>query len=174
MRIVRGTSSLVAAAVVVVCVFGATPATGQHLLAPAIAEGAMDPTSLRMRSASVPVVSDAAFLPRASAPDDGAAKPRRPGALLPLYGSLIALQGLDIHSTRSALSSPGAREANPAMRPVVDNSAAFLVTKAAATTGVIWASEKLWKKNRKAAVIFTGLVNAAMTAVVAHNYRVAR
>jgi hypothetical protein len=39
---------------------------------------------------------------------------------------------------------------------------------------VIWASEKMWKKNRKAAVIFTALVNAGMAAVVANNYRVKR
>lgn len=35
----------------------------------------------------------------------------------------------------------------------------------------IQASEKMWKRNRKAAVIFAGLVNAAMAAVVANNYR---
>jgi hypothetical protein len=32
----------------------------------------------------------------------------------------------------------------------------------------------MWKKNRKAAVIFTALVNAGMAAVVANNYRVKR
>ena len=99
--------------------------------------------------------------------------PERPAALMPLYGSLIALQGLDIHSTRSALDSGGS-EANPAMRPLVQNSAAFVAVKAGATAGVIWASEKLWKKNRKAAVIFASVVNVAMAAVVANNYRVSR
>jgi hypothetical protein len=39
---------------------------------------------------------------------------------------------------------------------------------------VIWASEKLWKKNRKAAVVFASVVNVAMAAVVANNYRVSR
>ena len=100
-------------------------------------------------------------------------KPGRPGALLPLYGSLIALQGLDIHSTHSALEA-GDREANPAMRPVVKNGAAFLAVKAGAPASVIWVSEKMWKKNRKAAVILTAVVNAAMAAVVANNYRVSR
>jgi hypothetical protein len=60
------------------------------------------------------------------------------------------------------------------MRPVVGNSAAFIAVKASATAGVIWASEKMWKKNRKASVIFTALVNTAMAAIVANNYRVSR
>lgn len=98
----------------------------------------------------------------------------RPRALLPLYGSLVALQGLDIHSTRSAIRSGSAREANPAMRPIVNNGAAFVAVKAGATAGVIWASERLWKKNRKAAVIFAGVVNVAMAAIVANNYRASR
>jgi hypothetical protein len=99
---------------------------------------------------------------------------RRPAALMPLYGSLVALQGLDIHSTRSALESDGAREGNPAMRPLVRNNALFIGVKAGATAGVIWASEKMWRKKRKAAVVFASLVNVAMAAVVANNYRVSR
>jgi hypothetical protein len=101
-------------------------------------------------------------------------EPQRPSALLPLYGSLVALQGLDIHSTRGALEAGEGREANPAMRPVVRNSAAFIAVKAGATAGVIWASEKMWKKNRKAAVVFATVVNVAMAAIVANNYRVSR
>jgi hypothetical protein len=100
--------------------------------------------------------------------------PSRPAALLPLYGSLITLQGLDIHSTRRALDAGAGSESNPAMRPVVKNGAAFLAVKAGATASVIWVSEKVWKKNRKAAVILTAVVNAAMAAVVANNYRVSR
>ena len=63
---------------------------------------------------------------------------------MPLYGALIALQGLDIHSTRGAIGSGEGREANPAMQPVVKNSAAFIAVKAGATAGVIWAYEKMW------------------------------
>ena len=90
---------------------------------------------------------------------------------MPLYGSLVALQGLDIHSTRRGMSSGKTREANPVMGPVVGNGAAFVAVKAAATAGAIWAAEKLWKKHPKRAVIFAILLNAAMTAVVTHNYR---
>ncbi len=100
-------------------------------------------------------------------------QPRRPAALMPLYGSLIALQGLDVHSTRQALEA-GDGEANPAMRPLAKNSAAFLAVKAGATASVIWVSEKMWKKNRKASIILTTAVNAALAAIVANNYRLNR
>jgi len=88
--------------------------------------------------------------------------------------ALIALQGLDIHSTRGAVASGDGREANPAMEPIVKNSAAFIAVKAGATAGVIWASEKMWKKHRKAAVVFATAINVAMAAIVANNYRLSR
>ena len=98
----------------------------------------------------------------------------RPSALLPMYGSLVVLQGLDIHSTRRGMSSGTTREANPFMGPVVENGAAFVAVKAAATAGAIWATEKLWKKHPKRAVVFAILLNATMAAVVTHNYRIAK
>ena len=101
-------------------------------------------------------------------------EPQRPRPLMPLYASLVALEGLDIHSTRKAIASGRGREANPAMSPMVRNSAAFLAVKLGATAGVIWASEKMWKKNRKASVLFATAVNVAMAAIVANNYRVSR
>ena len=100
-------------------------------------------------------------------------KEQRPGALLPLYAGLVTLQALDIHSTYSALSRSGAREANPVMAPVVGNKAAFTLVKASSTAGLLWATEKMWKKNRKAAIIFAAAANAGLAAVVSHNYRVA-
>ena len=39
------------------------------------------------------------------------------------------------------------------------------------TGGVIWISERLWKRQPKKALVFTALVNAAMGTVVANNYR---
>jgi len=98
-------------------------------------------------------------------------EPKRPAALVPLYGSLIALQALDLHSSRRALANGSSYEANPAMSPIVRNSAAFVAVKAAATGGVIWISERLWKRQPKKALVFTALVNAAMGTVVANNYR---
>ncbi len=98
---------------------------------------------------------------------------RRPAALIPLYASFVALEALDVHSTRDALAH-GAVEANPAMSALTGNSVGMVTVKAAGTAGLIFASEKLWKKNRPAAVVLMIVTNSAMAWVVAHNYRLAR
>jgi len=95
---------------------------------------------------------------------------RRPGALFPLYVSFGTLQILDTHSTSRAIDS-GAVEANPMMKGLAGNEAAMLAVKAAGTAGVIFASEKIWKKNRAAALIFMIATNAGMAWVVQNNYR---
>jgi hypothetical protein len=97
----------------------------------------------------------------------------RPGALMPLYVSFGALQVLDAHSTSRALARGGV-EANPVMKGLAGNRAGMLAVKAAGTAGVIYASEKMWKKNKTAAVIFMVASNAAMAWVVQHNYRAGR
>jgi hypothetical protein len=171
MRVCRPAIPLAHSALVVACLFIALPASAQESSSPAagirLERITLTAAALRGEIQIPARQRPPTFIAPAIEPPD------RPAALMPLYGSLIALQGLDIHSTRRALGSGGS-EANPAMRPVVKNSAAFVAVKAGATAGVIWASEKLWKKNRKAAVIFASVVNVAMAAVVANNYRVSR
>ena len=103
----------------------------------------------------------------------GLASEPRPGALVPLYASFATLQALDAHSTARALDY-GAVEANPVMKGIAGNPAALLAVKAAGTAGVIFASEKMWKKNRAAAVFFMVAANSAMAWVVQHNYRAVR
>lgn len=76
-----------------------------------------------------------------------------------------------MHSTRSALAN-GASEANPLMKAAAGSDTTMIAMKAAGTAATIWAAERLWKKNRKAAVITTILVNVASAAVVFHNYRI--
>lgn len=98
---------------------------------------------------------------------------RRPTGLMPLYISFGALQGLDAHSTAAALRR-GAVEANPLMQGVASHEVGLLALKAAGTTGLIFASEKLWKKNPAAAVALMIASNSAMIWVVQHNYRAAR
>jgi hypothetical protein len=97
----------------------------------------------------------------------------RPGSLLPLYVSYSALQALDAHSTFHGLSR-GARESNPLMGGVSDSPAAFVAMKAGATAGTIYLTEKLWKRNRKAAIATMIGANIAYGFVVSHNYAVAR
>jgi hypothetical protein len=98
---------------------------------------------------------------------------RRPPALIPLYASFVTLELLDVHSTSRALASGGV-EANPAVRGFADNSAAMIAMKAAGSAGLIFASEKIWKKNKTAAVVLMVATNSAMAWVVAHNYQIGR
>jgi hypothetical protein len=98
---------------------------------------------------------------------------RRPRALIPLYVSFASLQGLDAHSTSRALRRGGV-EANPLLRGLADRPVGLIAVKAAATTGVVYAAEKMWKRNKVAAVAFMAAANSAMAWVVQHNYRVSR
>ncbi len=100
----------------------------------------------------------------------GRAHQRRPDSLVPLYVSFGALQALDIHSTWRALDH-GAVEANPVLQGVVGNQAGLVALKAVGTAGVIFASEKMWKRNRTASIIFMVAANSAMAWVVQNNYR---
>lgn len=98
---------------------------------------------------------------------------RRPDSLVPLYVSFGALQVLDIHSTWRAVDH-GAVEANPVLKGVVGNQAGLIALKAAGTAGLIYASEKMWKRNRTASIIFMVAANSAMAWVVQNNYRAVR
>ena len=96
--------------------------------------------------------------------------PRRPRALLPLYVSFGSLQVLDAHSTARAIDN-GAVETNPLMRGFAGSLPGMLAVKTAGTAGVVWAGERLWRKNKAAAVVFLVAANSAMGWVVQHNYR---
>jgi hypothetical protein len=97
----------------------------------------------------------------------------RPAALLPLYASFVALQGMDVHSTTRGLNR-GAVEANPFMKDVAGNPGALVAVKAASTAGIVYGVERLRKKNRAAAIAVMIGLNAATAYVVQHNYRVVK
>jgi hypothetical protein len=97
----------------------------------------------------------------------------RPAILPALYVSVAALQALDAHSTMTAIGR-GGREANPFMRGVAGNRAALLAVKAGVAGSTIFLAEKMWKRNRVAAIAMMAIVNAIDVVVVAHNYRVAQ
>lgn len=101
------------------------------------------------------------------------AVPRRPNTLVPLYVSYATLQALDIHSTIGALDR-GAAETNPLMKRVTAGPAGLVAVKVASTAGVFYTTERMWKHNRVAAVVFMVGANSAMAWVVQHNYRAAR
>jgi len=87
-----------------------------------------------------------------------------------LHVSLIALNVMDIVTTRKALARGGV-EANPVMKGVVGSRAAFYGVKAVSATAMILMGEKLAKRSRKAAVISAIAANVLTATVVAHNMR---
>jgi hypothetical protein len=100
-------------------------------------------------------------------------KQPRPASLLPLYLSYGVLQALDIHSTLDVLDS-GGREGNALMTNVVRSPAAFVAVKAGAGAGIVLLTEKLWKRNRTAAVLTMIGLNGAYATIVSHNYSLRR
>jgi hypothetical protein len=133
------------------------------------------PVTVAKTDDAVPVVPAAAAPPLtvkpATSPAEWLASHRRPRVLPALYASFAALQIVDVYSTRSAISA-GAQEANPLMKNVVGNSAMFWTVKAAATVGPMLAAERLWKKNKVAAIAVMAVSNGFMAAVAAHNTNV--
>ncbi len=97
----------------------------------------------------------------------------RPAALPALYGGLVASQVWDLVSTSAALKA-GAREANPVAAPLARNSAGLIGLKAASSASTIFFAERLWRKNRVAAVLMMAAVDGAMAAVAVHNVQNAR
>lgn len=171
-------SRLACAAVLVVCL--APSATAQELHQSPFAnathtgifsidgaEPAPVPTPAPLSASTEATAPAAAQPPALRAP-----RPSRPGVMIPLYASFAALQAADFHSTTTALARGAGREANPALSGIAGNRAAFAALKATSTVGIIWAGEKLWKKNRAAAVVMMAVANGVMAAVVGHNYTV--
>jgi uncharacterized protein DUF5658 len=100
-----------------------------------------------------------------------ATPPHRPSALVPLYVSFAALQGLDVHSTLRAPAF-GGREANPIVGSMLGSPAAFVAAKVGMTAGIYYVSERLWKRHKAAAIITMVALNSTYGAIVAHNYAV--
>ena len=80
---------------------------------------------------------------------------------------------MDAITTMSALSK-GAREVNPVLGGVAGNPGGLIAAKAAATAGTIYLTEKVWKKNRPAAIALLAALNSVTAVVVTNNMRVAR
>lgn len=97
----------------------------------------------------------------------------RPRPLASLYVGFAALQALDAHSTLRAVRA-GGDEANPLIAPFADRPGLMLGVKAAAALTTIAFAEKLWRRNRTAAVVLMVAANAGYAIIVAHNYRQSR
>jgi hypothetical protein len=93
----------------------------------------------------------------------------RPSALVALYVSYAGLQALDAVTTLRALHA-GASEQNPLVRRAADHPGALLGVKAGVAVGTIYLTERLWKRNRAAAVALMAVLNGAYLAIVANNH----
>jgi hypothetical protein len=107
------------------------------------------------------------------ADEPGSARPSKSSVVLgSLYASTIVLQGLDVHSTLSAINQGGV-EANPMISPVTSHPVAFVAMKAAVTATSLVAAHRIAGHNKMAAIALLAGINSAYAFVVAHNYRVA-
>jgi uncharacterized protein DUF5658 len=104
---------------------------------------------------------------------DATPRATRPRILIPLYCLFAGLQIADANSTYSAVRR-GIGESNPLMMGVAESPAGLAAAKLATTATTIAATELLWRRNRKAAVITAIALNVAYGAIVAHNYRTTR
>jgi Domain of unknown function (DUF5658) len=102
-----------------------------------------------------------------------APRPNGRASLVTLSVASAALQGLDAYTTLAALNR-GAQEANPMMRGLVRNPAVFIAVKSSMTAATIFAAQRLWPRNKVAAVAVLAVSNGVMATVVAHNVSVLR
>jgi hypothetical protein len=129
---------------------------------------------LSMFLVTTSVAADERVVGMAATNDDTAARPaadvqQRPRLLLPMYVSLAALQGYDVHSTLAALNR-GAVEANPMLAGIVRSPGTLLIVKGASTCASIYAAERLWRGHRRgAAVAVLAATNAILLGVAVHN-----
>jgi hypothetical protein len=100
-----------------------------------------------------------------------AAVETRPAARPALYLSLAGLQAFDVYSTRAALSR-GAAEGNPMVAPLAGNTAGMIAMKAVSAGMTIIMAERLWHRNKAAAILAMVAANGVLAAVAANNARV--
>lgn len=99
--------------------------------------------------------------------------PRRPAPLVPLYLSFAGLQSLDAITTLRALDD-GHQERNPVVGWLAQHPGALVAAKAGVAAGTVYLSERLWKKNRTAAVVLMVALNGAYAAIIANNHGTGR
>ena len=98
---------------------------------------------------------------------------KRPMILPALYVSLGAVQAWDVDSTSAALKA-GAIEGNPLVAPIAGNSAGMIAMKVGTAATTVFFAERLWKKNRVAAIVMMAGINGATAAIAMRNIRNAR
>jgi len=90
-----------------------------------------------------------------------------------LSASALAMQAFDVDSTIRSKTRGGV-ETNPLMAPLSDNRMAFLAVKTGGMAAVLYATHRLAKHNKLAAVATLVAVNASYVFIVRNNYAIAR
>ena len=98
---------------------------------------------------------------------------KRPAVLPVFYATLGAVSAWDMYSTSAALKA-GAVEGNPIVAPVASNTGGMLGLKLATAGTTIFFAERLWRKNRVAAIVMMAAINGATAAVAVRNIGNAR
>lgn len=98
---------------------------------------------------------------------------KRPAVLPVLYLTLAGLQGYDVYSTRQGIAN-GAREVNPLVALAAGDTTSMIVMKAVSTATTIVMAERLWHRNKAAAIVTMVVANGVMAIVAANNARVLR
>lgn len=97
----------------------------------------------------------------------------RSPVLMSLYGSLAALNVLDVVSSRKAIAA-GGTERNPLMKDAIQSNHLSLGIKAASTLGTVVMIDRISKKSRTAAIVTAVIANGVTAAIVASNLRQVR
>ena len=107
----------------------------------------------------------------AALPEFSSGKP--PRWFVPIHLFSIAVQGIDAHSTLRMLEHRGV-EASPLYKGMTGNKVTFLAVKAGVAATVVYATGKLSKRHRAAAVLTAAAINSVCLTMAASNYRSAR
>jgi hypothetical protein len=93
---------------------------------------------------------------------------KRPAILPVLYATLVGLHAYDVYSTRAGVSR-GAAELNPVVAPLTGDTPAMIAMKAVSAGTTIFMAERLWHRNKSAAILTMVAANGVMAVVAAHN-----
>ena len=85
---------------------------------------------------------------------------------------MIGLQAAEAGLTHYGLTLPGVVEANPLMRWAADRPPVMYAVTASTTAFAVWALNRSACRKPRLALWTTVVLNTAMTAVVANNYRI--
>lgn len=154
----------------IILLAGALPASAQ-VSAKSLPVNILSESIARAATDAAGVEDSVAFPLRALPPATAQALQGGGKTLSLLQAGMVALQAMDVVSTRQALSRPGAYETNPALGG--GSLPATIAVKAGATAGIILLTNHIAKTNRVAAIATMVALNSAYATIAARNFAIA-